>query len=350
VNVDLERVFDIIYHGYKIGGDYAFSDTLKLNKQQQINVVKQAIQAFMQSSGKYDREQDVVIQAFSGSADLPQLTKDVFNVTHAVPEFDTWWQESFQGVRLMQGQLQWEIADVETGMTVELVPEGGKCKIYSVSGSVVDAKIDKYGMGVGVTWEMIEGRKLYQFINLMNEVRAKLNGNWADTHYTLLQAAATLTAISWSGAATDPIIDRDIATINEGYQTIGEAVKDKGYGDVANVMMLLYASPNLKARIMQALRATRAEIIGGRRDGAATSTAGQVVEYNVQPRFTYNSAITADTALLILPGHKIQNAVYLRELGLQERDIETLSEIRTYWTAYGAIVADTDQCVELEFS
>lgn len=164
-----------------------------------------------------------------------------------------------------------------------------------------------------------------------------------------IASCCNITGVAWSGAATDPIIDRDIATINEGYLTVGEATKDKGYGDTANAPMLLYASPNLKARIMQALRATRADIISGRRDGAAGSTAGQAVEYNVEPRFTWNAAIAANTALMVLPGNKIQNAVYLRELGLQERDIETLSEIRTYWTAYGAIVADTDQCAELSF-
>lgn len=348
--VNLERMFDMLVHMRETPNEDYVMDKKKgvvLNYRQQGALLRKSIQSFMQAVAVKDG--DRIIQAFSGSTDLPVLTKDVFNVTQAVPEFDTWWQGSFKGIRLRKGQLSWEIADVATGLTFELIPEGGKAKFYGVSGTSVDAKVDKYGAGIGVTWEMIEGRKLYQFIDLMIQVRARLNDLWADIHYGLLATASALTTVAWSGAATDPIIDRDIATINEGYTTIGDAVKDSGYGDVANTSMLLYVSPLLKARVMQAMRSTSPDIVSGRRDGAAGSTAGQVVEYNVQPRFSWNANIPADTGIMVLPGNKIQNSVYMQELGLSERDIETLSEMRTYWTAFGAIVADTDQTCELEF-
>lgn len=348
--VDLERVFDIIYHADRVGGDYTFDGkkAIVLNKKQQFSVIRKAIQAFMQSSGCLLGNH--VIQAFSGSADLPQLTKDMFTVTQEVPEFDTLWQESFRGVRLRRGQLEWEVADVTTGITFEIIPEGGRVRIYSVSGAKTSAKIDKYGAGIGITWEMIEGRKLYQFIDLMMDVRARLNDLWADTHYGLLATAGATNQITWQGVATDPVLDRDIRTINKGYEDLGEAVKDSGYGDVANARMLLYASPKLKARINQAMRATSPDIISGRPAGAASSVAGQIVEYNVMPRYTWNSAVPANKALLVLPANKVQNSIYLQELGLSERDIETLSEIRTYWTAFGAIVADADQVYELAFT
>ena len=338
----------VMHRHFSKGEPYKMSDTVTLNSDQQNAVVRKTVQAFMQSVGVL--KDDRVIQAFSGSSDLPQLTKDVFNVTQAVPEFDTLWQPSFRGVPLRRGQLDWEIADVSAGMTFELIPEGGKVKIYGITGSKVSVGINKYGMGIGITWEMVEGRKLYKFVDLMMQVRARLNNLWANTHYGLLATAALSAAVAWSGAATDPIVERDIATINTGYLTIGAAVKDKGYGDVANVPMLLYASPLLKARIMQAFRATSSDIVSGRVAFATGSTAGQVIEYNVVPYFTYNSNIPANKAVLVLPGQKIQNSVYLQELGLSEQDIQTLSDIRTYWTAYGAVVADTDQTAELAFA
>ncbi len=340
----------MIYHAYRGEGKFIVdkSKGIELNRDQVVRVVRKSIQAFMQSSGMLVEEK--VIQAFSGSTDLPQLTKDVFNVTQQVPEFDTLWQLAYKGITLKKGQLAWEITDVATGLTFSLVPEGGKAKIYGVSGTKVDAKIDKYGAGVGVTWEMIEGRKLYAFIDMVEQVRARLNDLWADSHYALLATAASGNAITWQGVATDSVLSRDIRTINKGYEDLGNVNKDKGFGNMANAAMQLYSSPLLKARLMQAFRATSTDIIRSKPAGVASSVEGQIIEYNVKPRFTWNSNIPANKALLVLPGNKIQNAVYMQELGLSERDIETLSEVRTYWTAYGAIVADTDQCYELAFA
>ncbi len=348
---NLERTFDLLCHMEEKDTDYVLDKKkgIVLNRKQQKVVFHKAIQSFMQSVAMMDKNEKI-IQAFGGSSDLPVLTKDVFTVTQAMPVFDTLWQSAYKGIPLRKGQLAWEITDVAAGFTFDLIPEGGKVKFYGISGDKTDAKIQKYGMGIGITWEMIEGRKLYQFVDLMGQVRAKLNTLWADTHYGLLATASLVSPTTWQGAATDPILERDIATINLGYVTIGSACKAKGYGDTANAPMLLYASPLLKARLMQAFRATTSDIISGRVAGAVGSKAGQIIEYNVSPQFTWNSQIPVNKALLVLPGNKIQNSVYLRELGLSEKDIETLNELRTYWTAFGAIVADSAQISEIAFA
>ena len=101
--------------------------------------------------------------------------------------------------------------------------------------------------------------------------------------------------------------------------------------------------PDLKSRINQALRATPSE-------RTVNNGTGDVVENNVTPIYSYDSNIPANKGLLILPGNKIQNAVKINELGFSRQDMESLNELRTYWTAFGAVVADTDQCYELAFS
>ena len=350
--VKLDRAFDLFLHMNEHPEDDYVLDKKKgivLNRKEQGIVMHKAIQCFMQSVAIKDKN-DKIIQAFAGSSDLPVLTKDVFNVTQVMPIFDTFWQESFKGIPLRKGQLEWEIVDVQAGFTFSLIPEGGKVKFYGISGEKTSVKIAKYGMGTEITWETIEGRKLYAFVDMLGQVRARLNNLWADTHYGLLATASLSALVTWQGTATDPIVERDTATINKGYETIGNACKAKGYGDTANAPMILYASPLLKARIMQAFRATSVDIIRGRQAGAGSSKAGQIIEYNVMPRFTWNSNIVTNKAILVLPGNKIQNSVYLRELGLSEKDIETLSELRTYWTAFGAVVGDTDQTAELSFT
>ena len=347
--MELDRMFDLVLHMREHSGeDYTFDKKrgIVLKHKGQAYVLHKAIQAFIQGVGC--KQGDLVIQAFTGSSALPMLTKDVFNVTQAVPQYDTLWQAAFRGIPLRKGQLAWEIADVSSGFTIELIPEGGKAKFYGISGDKETVFVYKYGAGLGITWETIEGRKLYAFVDQMMQARARIYELWANTHYGLLDTAAGLNVIAWVGAATDPVIDRDIATINAGYVSIGAACRNKGYGDVANVPMLLFAPPTRKARIMQCMRATSADMIRGRHAAAATGAfAGQTIEYNIQPFFSWNGNITAASAIMVLPGQKAQNAMYMQELGLSEKDIETLSELRTYWTAFGAVVGDSDQMARI---
>lgn len=351
--MDLEKIFDIVCHVKENPGEnfkmrIDKDKSIVLNPTQQRNVLTKAIQFFMHRTGALDGTK--IIQAFAGSSELPTLTKDVFNVTQKVPVFDLFWQYAFEGVQLKKGQLSWEISDVEEAMIFELTPEGEKCKFFKVSGSTQTVGIQKYSTGLGITWETVEGKKLYKFIKTLVAVRAKLYELWADIHYGLLAAGCLVNQIAWQGIVSDPIVERDIATLNLGYITIGSATKSKGYGDTANSEMLIYLNPNLKPRINSAMKAVTSEIISGRPAGAANSVAGQVVEYNITPYYSWNPAIPANKGLMVLPGHKIQNAIYLRELGLSKKDIETLSELWSYWTAFGAIVADTDQCAELAFA
>lgn len=349
--MDFERLFHLVEHMYKNPSDnYNMKDGVSLDKKTQIKVLTKAIQSFVHDAASAGPDGKATIQAFSGSTDLPKLTHDVFNVTEAVDNFDLLWQAVYSGIKLMEGQLSWEVSDVSSGVTFDLVPEGGKAKFYGFTGSTETININKYGAGIGVTWEMIHGRKLYRFIEQLKQVRAALHTLWGNTHYGLLAAAALGALVVWQGVATDPVIDRDIATINTGYTTIGNATKDKGYGDTANVVMHLYASPLLTPRINQALRATQSDVVSGRAAGGAGSTASQVIEYPVVAHYTYNSNIPANKALLVLPGHKIQNAMYMQEYALSEENIETLNQIKSYWTAYGATVADTDQTAELSFT
>ena len=319
------------------GSDLTIGDIV-LNPKQQLGVMRKSIQAFIHGLG----DEKTKIQAFSGSSDLPELTKDVFTVTNTVNNFDIHWQNAFRGVRLGKGELSWEIADVATGLAFEEIPEGGKIKYESVSGNKVIASILKYGTGLGLTWEIIEGRKLYAFINKLEQLRAKLYDIWGTIHYGLLATAAALNAVAWQGSGTN--LERDIETINYAANLLADANKDKGYGDTANARLIMFVSPKLRARMNAAFRATSAQLAQG---GTAN---GEVIDFNIDIYYTYTSQIAANKSLLVLPGQKIQNSVYLRELGLTRQEIESLSQLMTWWTAFGAVVADTDQCYQLSFA
>jgi hypothetical protein len=348
---NIEKLFDLMVHRADNPGE-PFDG---VDDKGQQRIIKRSVQAFMHEPVALGRDRfgkpvDIgtrrPIQAFSGSSDLPELTKDVFSVNVEVPNFDLSWQEAYKGMTLRKGELSWEIAAVQGGAEgFQLVPEGGKVKIQSLSADdIVTAYVKKYGYGMGITWETVEGRKLYAFVDQMNEARSRLYENWADIHYGLLDASAATNAIAYQGASTDPQLDRDIRTLNHAAYTIAEACKDKGYGDMANARFLLYISPKYADRIDAALKATNADLVSGRRNQAAA------IRWNIDVRYTFNGNVTADRGDMVLPGNKIQNAVYLRELGLSKQEIESLNEIRTYWTAYGGIVADNDQAAQISLA
>ena len=126
----LDKMFDLVVHmrdNETAGKDFTTAGGTILTPKQQESLVKKSIQAFMHKTGKVQGEK--LIQAFTGSSDLPALTKDVFNTTNEVPNYDLAWQDAFKGVSLRKGQLAWEINTVGTSATFKLIPEGGKVQI-----------------------------------------------------------------------------------------------------------------------------------------------------------------------------------------------------------------------------
>ncbi len=316
-------------------------DKLVLTPAMQEATVVASLQAFVHTvaSGSADH----AIQAFSGSTDLPELTKDVFNTTLQTPNFDLGWQEAFKGVPLRKGELSWEIATMNDPAEFVLTPEGAKCYMGSVSGEKVSAGIQKYSKGLELTWEIMEGRKLSAFIEKLEGTRAKLYGLWATIHYGLLATAAANNQLAWQVTTSTTVISQDIATLNEGAYQLTSGVKDSGYGDTANAELLLYISPKFKARMKAALAVSLDALAAGTKEAV-------VVNWPIKVIYTFNSQIATNTGVLVLPKNKIQNAVYLQELVLKNKSYESLSESRTYWTAFGAIVADNSQCYELSFA
>ena len=348
--MNLEKLFELVVHAgdeltkgteYRMPTKKGFA---VLNSKEQAKVVAGAIQAFFLDGVTSDGGSKI-IQAFSGSSDLPQPGSDVFNVTNQVINYDILWQKAFKAVQLMKGQLQWDISNVTSGLAFKKIPEGGKVSFEGISGSTTTVPVLKYGTGLAVTFEMIEGRKLYQFVDMMEQKRAALYDLWGDIHYGLIQAAgAAGSETTWQGVATDKTVDRDIQTINLGCYTLGNNNKGKGYGDTANSPILLYASPLFKDRVLAALRTTQAVTVQG-------SNQGQAVNHIVEPVFTYNAALTANKGFLVLPGRKLQNSAYKKLFSVgPERDIETLSILESHWTMFGAAVGDTQQVQQIAFA
>lgn len=344
--MDLEKLFHMICHmrdEETAGTDYKLGK-VSLKPREQEAVVRRAVQAFMhQPAHILNTEKKKAIQAFSGSSDLDQLTTDVFNVTQQTPEYDLFWQQAFKTITLLKGQLSWEIGNVESGIAMEEIPEGGKVKFAGISGTKTSVSVAKYGMGLGITWEIIHGRKMYKFVDMMEFARSEIYNTWADVHYDLIETAAATNTVAYDTTGSNAL-EKDIITINTALHDIAEDNKDSGYGNPTSAKYVFFLDPSLEARIERAFRVTATDL-------ANTSLGGmETLRRNVSRYYSYNSNVPANKGLLVWAGNKIQNAIYLRELGLSKQEIESLNELRTYWTAFGAAVGDNDQCYEVSFS
>jgi len=307
--------------------------------------VRAALQAFVALPVKEKKKIQAMkqkIQGFAVSSDFENLVTSAFNVTIAEDNFDMGWEAAFQDVPRDADKNFWEIGDIENGVTFRKVPEGDRIQVDKISGTQQLVYVDYYGGALGFTDMAIRFRKLAQMYMAARAFRNKFYANKADNHYALLAAAAALNVLPWQGGGGLGQIQRDILTINEGAFLMGDANKDKGYGDMANTPLILYANPGDRARIEAAFVVTTNFLATAAI--AAGDPAQAITAQPIRRIYTYNSQIVRGFPILVLPGNKIQkNEAMAPTTYTAQDDVLTLNRTQSVWSIYGATVADTDQ-------
>lgn|SRR5512136_80392 len=278
------------------------------------------------------------IQAFGVSTDFTKLPRGAFDLTIETLNFDMGYERAFKTVPLDMNTLSWTIYTAYNGITIHKVIEGGRLRVDEISGDHVEIECYYYGGALGFTDKMIRARQIAAMIDRAEAFRNKLYENKATNHYALLAAAALLHVTAYQGAVADGELQRDIKTINQAAYNLTNRCKNKGYGDMANAPLLLYANPLRKNRVLAALNATTAMLSAAGRSGTA-------VNYTIEPIWTFNSALTAANPILVLPGNKIQKAEAMAPTTYEApQDVLTLNKTYAVWNIYGAAIGDDDQC------
>jgi hypothetical protein len=306
------------------------------------DMVKKALQAFIM---KPKTNLVKKIQAVGVSTDIPKNLTESFNVTLETDNFDLGYEQAFRTVPLGANQDSWEIFDVSNALTFQKVEEGQRIEVAGISGSKATAYVDYYGGAIGWTDKMIRFRKVAAMTDLAMVFRNKFWANKADNHYTLLAAAAASNITAYQGAVADGQIRRDIETINKAAFDLGNRCKDKGFGDMANAPMIIYANPYDESRIEAAFKAMTGDL------STALGKAGQITSRRITRIYTYNSNILAGAPVIVLPFQKIQKADAMAPTTYtMAKDPLTLNECQAVWAIYGAIVGDTDQTGRITLS
>ena len=315
-------------------GDSALINMLSSNKIEDRIKVKIALQAFVSEPLRKVQKK---IQAIGVSTDFEQLTKDAYNVSVEEDNFDLGYERAFRNVQLGKGQDSWQMYNVTNGISFNKVEEGQRIELNGLTGAVTTSYVDYYGGALGFTDKMIRFRKIPVMLDLAMLFRNKFWSNKADNHYTLI-AAATGTALAWQGAAADGQVRRDIQTINVAAFNLGNALKDKGYGDMATAPFVIYANPYDESRIEAAFKAITQGLTG------ALGAAQEVTRRRIDRVYTYNSNIVAGAPVILLPGNKLQKATAMEPTTYTNpQDILTLNYAQSVWGIYGAAIGDTDQ-------
>ncbi len=328
-----------IFYKFDDNGESILCKMLESPNAEDRKMAKVALEAFVMKPQSKLLKIKKKIQAEGVSTDFQILTKDSFNVTVEEDNFDLGYERAFRDVPLGRGQDAWQIYNVVNGITFEKVEEGQRIPVKKISGTLVTAYVDYYGGALGFTDKMVRFRKVPMMLDMARLFRNKFWANKADNHYTLL-AAASGTAITWQGAASDGQLRRDVLTINKAQFDLGNALKDKGYGDMATAPFIIYANPYDQDRIEAAFRAMTADL------APALATGQETARRRIDRVYTYNSNITSGTPLMLLPGQKSQKATAMEPTTYtRPQDLLTLNYTQSVWSIYGATVADTDQVV-----
>jgi hypothetical protein len=310
---------------------------------QSMEKCKIALQAFIDKPRKKSKlvktKLTEKIQAFTVSTDLPFLTGEPFKHTHEENEYDMGYEMAFDNVPKVKGKRFWSWLTTQDALTVKKVPEGGRIDVVGASGDKVYFHCNKYGGALGWTYEAIEGREIMQLIRLARRFRSVQYETKSNIGYLLLQTAAAsnpVTAYQTTGAGQ---LQNDILTINLAILTLTKRLKDKGYGDMANARVIIYAHRDLENRIGAALRATTNAL------ATAGSSGQQITSRPIDIIYTYNSAISWDKPIVLVPKNGLMKMDYMLPTVMTDKqDILTLNIAQAVWADYGFGVGDTEQC------
>ena len=298
---------------------------------QPAHVLEQQVQAF---------QKKIQAAGFTVSSDIPQLTKEAFTVTVESDYFDMGYERVFKNIQLGMNEDSWEITDLQNSLVVQKVNEGESLTVHGYTGDKITASTDYYGGALGWTDKMIRYRKLSSIIQVAETFRNKYFTTKSEAHYLLLAAAvdAAYNNITAYNVSNDGQLQNDIKTINAAAHTLSNRCKDKGYGDTAQMPLVLYCNPGVEDRIEAAFRATTANIAGAGANGES------ITRRRIERIYTYNSNIPTARPILVLPYNKIQKAEGMAPtIYSQPQDILTLNYVQSVWGIYGAAIGDTDQ-------
>ena len=305
--------------------------------------IRASVQAFIEGASELGTTRKVDIQAFTGSADIPdpQFAVDTFA---KVANWDNAYESAYKERQFNDNQGTFEIVDISNGgLTFGEIKQGGTLTVKRFTGTEIFVKAKTYGEAIGWYWEMFEDRDFSGMFDQLSTFTNEALASKSLNHYRLLTDASYdeslgNTNITWQGVSTDSVLTRDRLTLSKAIDSVASACKNFGFGDVGRARYDVYSSPLLSIRLRDAINPMLGNANG----------IGGVVPFNVVVNSTYNlnrtsGAVGVNDFIVVLSGNKIQRGDKMGLTTYQSSDNLSFSEIVTGRMRYGAAVAEPKQ-------
>lgn len=283
-------------------------------------------------------------QEFGSPQDFPTSVLQVLDKYHLTTEYDNGYEQIFK-VQDFSGSKRngFDILDVESGLTFDKIPIGGKLEVHKMWGEKAHVYFDFYGGALGWHKQLFDDEEYWTIEDNAIEFRNKAYAKRAAVFYALIEAVGATGAVAWQahpdGVAAGTagyLAGRDLATFNAAALQIILAVAGKGYGVTGqNANFIVLVPEQLRQRAVNAVSYMNNPYLNNQR----TSYRFQVISTTMLASSSY--------PYVILPKNKLVAGYRMDLTTFASFDMLSYTEAAAGWMRYGGAIGDTDQVVRI---
>ena len=239
-----------------------------------------ALTAFMKQPREViDKLITAGVTAFTATSQFPEDVRTIIEKLHlGIDMIDSGWQgffdmKDFTGTR----ESGFGIQTVSSGLTFGKRPEGGRARIYRVTGARQWVGFDMYGGGLEFDQAWFDDQQWWMIEDTAVEFRSKWYRDLATVMYTLIGALGAGQNVAYDTTGADAL-EKDIITINTAAAQVLTALDTAGYAVTPSTPLVILSPIQLRARLNRALAAVNLP--------PAATGAELKIEYNVAPVYS----------------------------------------------------------------
>lgn len=270
---------------------------------------------------------------FTSTSEFPAEVKELIDRYHlGIEDIDNGWasfftSRDFTGVKTSG----FRIREVSSGLTFEKRPEGGRAKIYRVTGTELFIGFDMYGGGMEFDQAWFQDEQWWDIEDQAIEFRSKWYRDKAAAMYGLIGALDSSYNIAYDGTGSS-VVEKDIITLNTAAADIVQDLFDAGYAVTANTPLVILSPIQLKGRLNRALSAQH--LITG------IEGAQMKIEYNLKVVYSTNVLNAGDACTdkwyMGVPGMKSKIGEKMPLTVYTDFNARSFATTAVGWGRYGA--------------
>ncbi len=315
-----------------------FSDYKKIDLSSQLGRRKfsGALTNFMRKPAEIQRKLiEAGVTQFTSQSDFADEIKVLIERLHlGLEEVDAGWAQffdtrDFAGVRSPGFRLR----DVQSGLTFSKRPQGGRARIYRVTGTEAFVSFDMYGGGLEFDQAWFDDQEWWLVEDTALEFRSAWYRDKAAVMYGLIGAIAAGYNVAYDATGAT-VLEKDINTINTAAAALLAALKVLKYNVTPSTPLKILSPIQLRGRLQRALAAQYIT--------PATEGAHLKVEYNVTPVYSMNvlnaGAASTDKWYMAVPGIKNKIGEKMPLTVFADFKAEVYAQTVVGWGRYGAYI------------